>query len=85
MSHTNRIAAIAVLLSVAAVANAADEKSKPRDEGRICTLETAVGSHMPKRVCTTAAEREATRQASQQHMSGMQGYANRTSISGSGR
>src|ERR1043166_2227697 len=66
MFRISRIAAIAVAVSFAAGAYAADDK-KDKSEGRICTLESVVGSHMPKRICTTAAEREASRQNAQEH------------------
>jgi hypothetical protein len=85
MNRFNRIAAVAVLLSFAGNAVAADQKEKDKSEGRICTMESVVGSHMPKRVCTTAAEREAVRNSSQQHVGEMQNYANRTGIASPGR
>ena len=42
-------------------AAAADEQAKS-DESRRCTMETVVGSHLPRKVCSTAAEREARQQ-----------------------
>jgi hypothetical protein len=83
MSQIHRIAAIAAVFSFAAGAYAADDKNKSNDDGRICTLESVVGSHMPKRVCTTAAQRDATRAASQQRVNEYQNYANRSSMGSS--
>lgn len=84
MSRIHRFAAIAAAFSFTAAVHAADG-NKPKDEGRICTLETVVGSHMPKRICTTAAEREASHQNAQQNLSEMQNFAKRTSIGPAGR
>jgi hypothetical protein len=81
--HMNRIAgaaAIAALLFNVAASAAGKEDGK--DEGKICTMEKVVGSHMPKRVCTTAAEREAMRKGGQETMSRMKGFG-RTSGTGS--
>ena len=63
------VAAMAVV-SVSVSANA-DSSSSTGQEGRICTVETVVGSHMPRRVCTTAAEREAMRNAANDQMTRM--------------
>ena len=51
------VAAAALLAALASpMANAGSDADK---QGRICTTEAVVGSHLPQRVCTTAAEREA--------------------------
>jgi hypothetical protein len=66
----NRIAgaaAIAALLFNVAASAA----GKSKDEGKICTMEKVVGSHMPRRVCSTAAEREGMRKGGQETMNRM--------------
>ena len=58
MNRMLKSAAVGALLAGLAspIANAESTADK---EGRICTTETVVGSHLPQRVCTTAAQREA--------------------------
>lgn len=68
MQHWNRIAVIAALFSFAAAASAGDDKAKNKDEGQICTYESVVGSHFPKRVCATASQRDDARRNAQDDM-----------------
>ena len=62
----HRIASLALVSAVVAGtgAAAADGQAKS-DASRRCTMETVVGSHLPRKVCSTAAERE----SQQQHQS----------------
>jgi hypothetical protein len=53
--------ALGAVLAVGLVPAQAGDK-----EGRVCTKEYAVGSHLPKRVCTTTAQRDALRKQSQE-------------------
>ena len=59
----HRIASFALVLASFAGtgASAADAQAKS-EEGRQCTMEMVVGSHLPRKVCSTAAEREAQHQ-----------------------
>ena len=75
MQHINRLAVIAALLSFAAVASAADSKDK-KDE-QVCTYESVVGSHFPRRVCTSASQRSEDRKNSQERFQHIQDFSNR--------
>ena len=77
MNRLNRIAATAALLSFASVAIAANEKEKSKDDGMICTMESVVGSHFPKRVCTTTTQRDDSRHNSQDRFRKVQDFNNR--------
>lgn len=77
MQHINRLAVIAALLSFAAVASAADSKDKNKDEGQVCTYEAVVGSHFPRRVCTSASQRSEDRKNSQERFQHIQDFSNR--------
>ncbi len=63
-------AVVAALLTFAAGGAYAANK-----DGRICTRETVVGSHLPKMVCTTAAERDELRKASQSKVGSLKAQA----------
>ena len=74
MKRFTILAATAALLCVSAAPGfAAEDKKNP--EGRQCSTEYVVGSHLPKRVCSTAAEREAVRKASQDKMANLRQHA----------
>ncbi len=74
MQHMNRIAVIAALLSSVATAYAADTKDK-KDE-QICTYEAVVGSHFPRKVCTSASQRAEDRKNSQERFGRIQDFNN---------
>lgn len=73
-----RVTAISALLAVSALCQAQDSapaaaekpafgESSQEDPNRIvCTLERPTGSNIPRRVCMTAAQRDALRQNTQQ-------------------
>ncbi|HZP12846.1 MAG TPA: hypothetical protein VFB36_10545 [Nevskiaceae bacterium] len=75
MKHFSRIAVIAALLSFSVVASAADSKDK-KDE-QICTYEAVVGSHFPRKVCTSASQRAEDRKNSQERFGRIQDFNNR--------
>lgn len=75
------LAAIAALLTMTS-ATAADQSAK---DDRICTTEMVVGSHLPKRVCTTAAQRDAMHRSGQESLGGFQSKASRSNSSAGGK
>ena len=58
------------------------KQDEPASEQKICKTERVTGSNLPRRVCATAAERAAQRQAAQQALSSA---TRRTSAIGGGK
>lgn len=72
---------IALLAPSAAFASAGPspkpaEPSKTDDKGVECTRQKALGSNLSKRVCTTAAERQAAREKAQKNLQQLGSCAN---------
>jgi hypothetical protein len=61
----------AALLVLATGAQAGPAPKDDPKQKRICTTETIVGSHLPRRVCSTVAEREALRNEAQEKMANL--------------
>lgn len=78
MNSKNWMLLLPLLVLGAVSAMAAESKpakpTAPTDakNGRVCFSEPTVGSHLPKRVCMTEAERERRRQADQETMGRLQ-------------
>lgn len=64
---SNAVLAALAIAALGLVEVSAAEESKS-DTAVRCTMEAVVGSHLPKKVCSTAAEREALRRQAEQTM-----------------
>lgn len=73
MVKTAWILVVALAAGTALAAPAPDPKQdgtakKSDDQGVVCSRQKAMGSNMSKRVCTTAAERQAARDKAQKNL-----------------
>ncbi len=78
MKQICKAAALAACVLWGPAALAADGKADRPD--RVCRLEPVVGSHLPKKVCTTAAEREALRKQAQNAVGGLKTQSSASAV-----